>query len=76
MDPSIQFLLGNDVPKPDGATIHSLVPPPPEPNHDVTIGFTLDVTMRLDQEQSNEVALSGAIVSLAETSPRDLADSA
>jgi hypothetical protein len=43
MDLSIHFLSGNDVPAPEGATIHSIAPPPLVQIDDDKIGFTLDV---------------------------------
>ena len=71
MDRSLQFLMGNDVSQVEGATIHLIVPPTPEASDDDKIGFTLDVSMRLDQEQSEHAV----VVPIAET-PQDLADSA
>ena len=67
--------MGNDAPVPEGATIHSIVPAPPVASDDDKIGFTLDVTMRLDQEQADE-AESGVIIPIADSAPEDLADSA
>ena len=75
MDPSVHFLMGNDASPADGATIHSIVPAPPVQSDDDKIGFTLDVTMRLDQEQADG-ALSAVIVPIAEGAPDHLADSA
>jgi hypothetical protein len=40
------------------------------------IGFTLDVAVRLDREQSNRNAEPGVIVPMAENRARELADSA
>jgi hypothetical protein len=74
MDPSVQFLLGHDLPEPEGATIHSIVPQAPTSIDNDKIGFTLDVSMRLDQEQSEDSAHK-VVVPIAETS-QDLADSA
>jgi hypothetical protein len=76
MDPSVQYLMGHDVPIPEGATIHSIVPEEPVQSDVDKIGFTLDVTMRLDQEQSDEAAQSGVIIAIDEHAPEDLADSA
>jgi hypothetical protein len=76
MDPSIQFLLGNDIPTPEGATIHSIVPPPPIANDDDKIGWTLDVAMRLDQERAVKEAPQGVIIPIIRNSPEELADSA
>jgi hypothetical protein len=76
MDPSVQFLLGSDVPAPEGATIHSLVPSPPVEIDDDKIGFTLDVAMRLDQEQQPDASSHGVIVQIGKNSPEELADSA
>jgi len=75
MDPSVHYLMGDDAPVPEGATIHSIAPPPPISSDDDKIGFTLDVTMRLDQEQADD-AQSGVIVPIAEGEPQQLADSA
>lgn len=75
MDPSVQFLLGNEVPALEGATIHSIAPPPAQIDDD-KIGFTLDVAMRLDQDQPTEDAPHGVIISIAENTPEELADSA
>jgi hypothetical protein len=74
MDPSAQFLLGHDVPEPKGATIYPITPPTPVSPDADKIGFTLDVTMRLDRE-SDELARAGAVVPLDTSSP-ELADSA
>ena len=76
MDPSVHYLMGRDAPIPEGATIHSIVPEEPVRSDEVKIGFTLDVTMRLDQEQSDEAAQTGVIVAIDERAPEDLADSA
>jgi hypothetical protein len=54
MDPSVQYLSGHDIPTPVGATIHTLMPNAPLHIDDDKIGFTLDVTMRLDAERSLE----------------------
>jgi hypothetical protein len=75
MYPSVQFLLGNDVPTSEGATIHSIVPQP-ELIDDDKIGFTLDVAMRLDREQSDQNAEPGVVVPMVENPPPELADSA
>jgi hypothetical protein len=81
MDPSVQYLMGSDVPEPAGATIHSIVPIVPiattatTDTDDDKIGFTLDVSMRLDRE-SDEVALGGDIIAIVAEPPEDLADSA
>jgi len=76
MDHSIRFLLGNELPTPEGATIHSIVPAPPEQNDDDKIGFTLDVAMRLDQELLTDNARAGVVIPILGHSPEDLADSA
>jgi hypothetical protein len=76
MDPSIQFLLGSDIPSPDVATIHALTPPTPVSIDDDKIGFTLDVAVRLDQEQADDVSANALIVQITEASPEELADSA
>jgi hypothetical protein len=76
MDPSVQFLLGNQVPASEGATIHSLAAPPLVQMDDDKIGFTLDVAMRLDQEQSSDVVPDGVIIAMDENAPEDLAESA
>jgi len=75
MYPSVPFLLGNDVPTSEGATIRS-IGPPPDRMDDHKIGFTLDVAVRLDREQSDRNAESGVIVPMAENRARELADSA
>ena len=67
--------MGNDASPPDGATIHPIVLAPPVQSDDDKIGFTLDVTMRLDQEQADG-ALSAVIIPIAEGAPDHLADSA
>jgi hypothetical protein len=76
MDPSIQFLFGNHVPTPEGATIHPIVPPSTVQIDDDKIGFTLDVAMRLDQDQHRDDASQGVIIPIVENQPEDLADSA
>jgi hypothetical protein len=76
MDPSVQFLLGVDVPEPAGATIHSIAPPTTVAIDDEKIGFTLDVAMRLDQEMPVEDVPGDNVVSINEHAPEDLADSA
>jgi len=75
MDPSVRFLLGSDVPEPEGATIHSIAPPAPVRNDDDKIGFTLDVAMRLDQEMSGD-EVPGVVIPINDNVPEDLADSA
>jgi hypothetical protein len=74
MDPSAQFLLGHDVPESEGAMIHPIVPISPVSIDEGKIGFTVDVTMRLDRE-SDEGAQTGVVVPLNERPP-ELADSA
>ena len=76
MDPSVHFLLGNDVPTPEGATIHPIVPPVPVSLDDDKIGFTVDVAARLEPEPLPEAATEGVIVPIAEAAPEELADSA
>ena len=76
MDPSVQYLMGNDVPEPEGATIHSIVPISPVHIDDDKVGFTLDVSMRLDREQSEAIAQGGVIVQIVVNPSEDLADSA
>jgi hypothetical protein len=76
MDTNVQYLMGSDVPEPEGATIHSIVPISPVHIDDDKIGFTLDVSMRLDREQSEEIAQGGVIVPIIENPSEDLADSA
>jgi len=66
----------NDVPTPEGATIHSIVPLPPIANDDDKIGWTLDVAMRLDQERAVKEAPQGVIIPIIRNSPEELADSA
>lgn len=75
MDPSVQFLLGNDAPTSAGATIHSIAPLAPESNDDGKIGFTLDVAARLDRD-CDESALPEVIVPIIELARTRLADSA
>ena len=67
--------MGSDAPTPEGATIHSIVSAPPVHSDDDKIGFTLDVSMRLDQEQADHEQ-SGVIIPIAEGAPEHLADSA
>jgi hypothetical protein len=74
MDPSVQFLLGHDLPEPEGATIHSIVPQAPVSIDHDKIGFTLDVAVRLDQEHSDDT--TAVVVPILEASSEDLADSA
>jgi hypothetical protein len=74
MDPSVQFLMGTDVPAPEGATIHSITPPSTVQIDDDKIGFTLDVAMRLDQDQLADV--KGVVIPIDENQPEDLADTA
>jgi hypothetical protein len=76
MDPSVQFLLGSDVPAPEGATIHSIAPLSTVEIDDDKIGFTLDVAMRLDREMPAEDIPSGVVIQINENLPEDLADSA
>jgi|HubBroStandDraft_2_1064218.scaffolds.fasta_scaffold984237_2 hypothetical protein len=76
MDPSVHYLMGNHVPDSEGATIHSIVPPPPESDDNKKIGFTVDVAGRLDREQADEDAPSGVVVPFVEDPPQELADSA
>jgi len=71
----VQFLLGNGIPVPEGATIHQIAPPPPVEIDDDKIGFTLDVAMRLDQEQPSDAVRGGVIIPIDENAP-ELADSA
>jgi hypothetical protein len=75
MYPNVPFLLGSDLPTSEGATIHSIVPQP-ERMDDNKIGFTLDVAVRLDREQSDQSAEPGVIVPMVENRPPELADSA
>jgi len=74
MDRSIQFLLGNDVPQSESASIHPVVAPTPESNDDNKIGFTLDVAVRLDRE--SEEGEKRALVIPIGGPPPPLADSA
>jgi hypothetical protein len=75
MDPSVAYLMGSDVPEPEGATIHPIAPSAPVHSDDDKIGFTLDVSMRLDRE-SEEREPGGVIVPIVESTTEDLADSA
>jgi hypothetical protein len=43
---------------------------------DHKIGFTLDVAMRLDEEETSDDAPPGVIVSIVEDPPEEFADSA
>jgi hypothetical protein len=43
---------------------------------DDKIGFTLDVAMRLDQEQPSDVVSGGVIIPMDENAPEELADTA
>ena len=76
MDPSVQFLLGVQVPEPEGATIHPIAQPPPVQIDNDKIGFTLDVAMRLDQEQPSDVVPGAVIIPIDESAPEELADTA
>jgi hypothetical protein len=76
MDPSVQYLMGYDVPVAEGATIHPIVPLSPIQVDDDKIGFTVDVTMRLDQEQSHDDEQRGVVVPIVESPQERLADSA
>jgi hypothetical protein len=73
VDPSVQFLLGNGVPAPEGATIHPIAPPVPVSLDDDKIGFTVDVASRLDREQNDDAETRAVIVPIA---AEELADSA
>lgn len=75
MDPSVQYLLGNDVPAPESATIHPIAPSTPASIDDDKIGFTLDVAMRLDRESDDEPARA-LIVPILKRPSEELADSA
>jgi hypothetical protein len=77
MDPSVHFLLGNDVPTPEGASIHSIAPPTTVVEiDDEKIGFTLDVAMRLDHESPLDEVPGDNVIPIGEHAPEDLADSA
>ena len=76
MDPIVQYLMGYDVPVAEGATIHPIVSLSPVQMDDDKIGFTLDVTMRLDQEQADDAHQRGVVVSIVDSSREHLADSA
>ncbi len=67
--------MGQDEPSSEGATIHTLPTEAPASIDDHKIGFTLDVTIRLDQESEDDVP-SAEIVSITEAGPEALADSA
>ena len=75
MDPSVAYLMGSDAPEPEGATIHPIAPSAPVHSDDDKIGFTVDVSMRLDRE-SEENAPGGVVLPMVESPPEDLADSA
>jgi hypothetical protein len=75
MDSSIEFLLKNDVPQPEVATIYPLVPASSATIDDDKIGFTLDVAARLDRE-SDEVSQRAVVIPIGEPTPPKLADSA
>jgi len=75
MDPSVHFLLHREVPNAAGATIHAITPPEPVSSDDDKIGFTVDVTMRLDQE-SDEADQRGVVIPFVDNSRKHLADSA
>ena len=75
MDRSIQYLLVHEVPHSEGATIHPIVPPSPEPTDDDKIGFTLDVAARLDRE-SEEGDKRADVIPIGKPTPPTLADSA
>jgi hypothetical protein len=75
MDPSVHFLMGKDEPASEGATIHSIAAEAPVSIDENKIGFTLDVTVRLDQESDDDLP-SAEIVPIAEAAPEELADTA
>jgi hypothetical protein len=75
MDPSVHFLLGQDDASPEGATIHSLPVEVPVSIDENKIGFTLDVTVRLDQDSDDDVPRA-EIVPITGADPQELADSA
>jgi hypothetical protein len=75
MDPSVHFLLGNDEPSSQGATIHSLPAEAPVSIDENKIGFTLDVSVRLDQESDDDVPRAD-IVAISDAEPQELADTA
>ena len=75
MDPSVNFLMGNDDASSEGATIHSLPTEVPVSIDENKIGFTLDVTVRLDQDSDDDVPRA-EIVPITEAEPEQLADTA
>jgi hypothetical protein len=75
MDPSVHFLMGNDDASSEGATIHSLPAEAPASIDENKIGFTLDVTVRLDQESDDDLPRA-EIVAITEAEPEELADTA
>jgi hypothetical protein len=58
-----------------GATIHPIVTPEPVGSDDDKIGFTVDVTMRLDQD-SDEVDERALVIPIVDGPRKPLADSA
>jgi hypothetical protein len=75
MDPSVHFLLGKDDASSEGATIHSLPTDEPASIDENKIGFTLDVSVRLDQESDDDLPRA-EIVAITEAEPEELADTA
>ena len=75
MDPSVHFLMGNDDASSEGATIHALPAEAPVSIDENKIGFTLDVTVRLDQESDDDLPRA-EIVPITEAGPQELADTA
>jgi hypothetical protein len=75
MDPSVHFLMGNVDASSEGATIHTLPTDEPVSIDENKIGFTLDVTVRLDQESDDDLP-KAEIVPITEAGPQELADTA
>ena len=63
------------MPASEGATIHSIAAEAPVSIDENKIGFTLDVTVRLDQESDDDLPRA-EIVPIAEAAPEELADTA
>jgi hypothetical protein len=73
MDRSVHYLLRGEIPASGEATIHSIAPEVPVRMDDEKIGFTLDVSVRLERERSDD---EDGIVPLHGATPEELADSA
>ena len=67
--------MGREDASSQGATIHSLPAETPVSIDEHKIGFTLDVTVRLDQESDDDLPRA-EIVPITDAGPQELADTA